>query len=351
MSSSSSKSGVSQTAGQPCSAATRAACVVSDFADHEQLHRRPAYAAAASARRRAPTRRDPGAGRGTRPRRARRASHRVCSLRREGVRRRHARRASRPARRSPSAPGRPRTRSRRQMPRSTGSDHASFSRTSWLTAEPSARPAICGITSAITRPMSRMLVRLVLGDRVVDDPLELFLGERLGHELLEHRELALLLRRLLLAARASRNASAASMPLLALALEHLQLLVLGERALQVLLGRLEARRGSGAARRGARCRARSIASLTSSSMLLDQAHSSAPPSLPARLRRLGPPPRMCQCRWKTVWPAPGADVDEHTVVGQADVLPPSRRRTRASASSRRRRTRRRRGTCRRGARG
>src|SRR5215212_7065228 len=35
---------------------------------------------------------------------------------------------------------------------------ASFSRTSWLTAEPSALPAICGITSAITRPMSRMLV-------------------------------------------------------------------------------------------------------------------------------------------------------------------------------------------------
>src|SRR6266540_7029154 len=35
---------------------------------------------------------------------------------------------------------------------------ASFSRTSWLTAEPSARPATCGITSAITRPKSRMLV-------------------------------------------------------------------------------------------------------------------------------------------------------------------------------------------------
>src|ERR687891_454405 len=37
---------------------------------------------------------------------------------------------------SPSAPG----------------PQASFSRTSWLTAEPSARPATCGMTSAITRP-------------------------------------------------------------------------------------------------------------------------------------------------------------------------------------------------------
>src|SRR5918911_875427 len=37
---------------------------------------------------------------------------------------------------------------------------ASFSRTSWLTTEPSARPETCGITSAITRPKSRMLVAL-----------------------------------------------------------------------------------------------------------------------------------------------------------------------------------------------
>src|SRR5205823_4993780 len=36
--------------------------------------------------------------------------------------------------------------------------YASFSRTIWLTCEPSARPAICGITSAMTRPRSAMLV-------------------------------------------------------------------------------------------------------------------------------------------------------------------------------------------------
>src|SRR6185437_4045702 len=41
---------------------------------------------------------------------------------------------------------------------------------------------------------------LVLGDRVVDDPLEVLLGERRRHELLEDGELTLLLGRLLLAA-------------------------------------------------------------------------------------------------------------------------------------------------------
>src|SRR5205823_1212533 len=45
-----------------------------------------------------------------------------------------------------------------KCPRGRGAAQASFSRTSWLTADPSARPATWGMTSAITRPMSRMLV-------------------------------------------------------------------------------------------------------------------------------------------------------------------------------------------------
>ena len=62
--------------------------------------------------------------------------------------------------------------------------------------------------------------------------------ERLGHELLEHRELALLCLRLLLAATGAERLGRLDAPL-ALALEHLQLLVLGQRALQLLLGRAE----------------------------------------------------------------------------------------------------------------
>jgi predicted ATPase len=50
-------------------------------------------------------------------------------------------------------PQRPRRGASRLAPR-----YASFSRTIWLTWEPSARPATCGITSAMTRPRSAMLV-------------------------------------------------------------------------------------------------------------------------------------------------------------------------------------------------
>ena len=180
---------------------------------------------------------------------------------------------------------------------------ASFSRTSWLTAEPSARPATCGITSAITRPEVAQARRADLGDRVVDDLLELVLGERLGHELLEHLELGLL-RSACSSRPPSRNASRRLDPPLALALQHLELLVVLQRPLQLLLGRPQGWTGSGAARR-ARTSSRSrIASLQLVLDLGDQAHPGSPPV----------PPRMCQCRWKTVWPAPGADVDDHTVV-------------------------------------
>src|SRR5919204_161781 len=75
----------------------------------------------------------------------------------------------------------------------------------------------------------------VLGDRVVDDLLQLVLGERLGHELLQHGEL-LLLRGgpLLVAARTERLRCLD--PLLLLTLEHLQLLLVVQLALQLLFG-------------------------------------------------------------------------------------------------------------------
>src|SRR5262249_5598017 len=75
---------------------------------------------------------------------------------------------------------------------------------------------------------------LVLCDRVVDDLLELVLGERRRHELLEDRELALLLLGLLLPAGGAERLGGLE-PALALALEHLELLVVGERALEILL--------------------------------------------------------------------------------------------------------------------
>src|SRR6266511_1364978 len=90
-----------------------------------------------------------------------------------------------------------------------------------------------------------------LGDRVVHDLLQLGLGQRLGHELLEHVELILLRLGLLLAAAGSECLGRLEPPL-ALALEHLKLFVLDPA---------------------------------------DQAHPGLPPS-------------TCQWRWKTVWPAP-----------------------------------------------
>ena len=88
--------------------------------------------------------------------------------------------------------------------------------------------------------MSRIDGRADLGDDVVDDVLDLVLGERLGHELLEDLELGLLLVGLLLAPGGAERLLRLD-PLLPLALQHLELLVLGERALELLLGALEAR--------------------------------------------------------------------------------------------------------------
>ena len=110
-----------------------------------------------------------------------------------------------------------------------------------LTREPD-RPREAGLRSAASRPPSRGRVRHArrsdLGDDVVDDLLDLVLGERLGHELLEDLELALLRLRLLLAAARAERLGRFE-PLLPLALHDLQLLLLGERPLQLLLGLLE----------------------------------------------------------------------------------------------------------------
>src|SRR6185295_17714331 len=124
------------------------------------------------------------------------------------------------------------------------------------------------------------------------DPLELDLVDRLRHELLDDRELPLLLRRLFLAAPAAERLSRLQAAL-AFPLEHVQLLVLLQRALHLFLGR--AKRGQGQPQHvrpflvaGAHRRLE---------LLLDplnQAHSNALP-----------PPSTCQWRWNTVCPAPG----------------------------------------------
>ena len=68
-----------------------------------------------------------------------------------------------------------------------------------------------------------MLVAPHLRDRVVDDRLELLLGQRLGHELLDHVELVLLgLRAFLVPGVAERLGRLD--PLLSLALQNLELL-------------------------------------------------------------------------------------------------------------------------------
>ena len=78
-----------------------------------------------------------------------------------------------------------------------------------------------------------------LGDHVVDDRLQLVLGDRLGHELLEHVELVLFLLGLLLPTAGAERLGRLE-PLLALALQHLELLVVVQRALQLLLRSLKA---------------------------------------------------------------------------------------------------------------
>src|SRR5262249_26965376 len=129
---------------------------------------------------------------------------------------------------------------------------------------------------------------------VVDDLLELLLRELLGHELLEHLELVLLRVGLLLTPGRLVRVGGLR-PALALALQHLELLLLGERTLQVLLRRAQA--GGAPA-----CDVATVAVASEPRLLElvldagDQVHAN-----PGRL----PPPRTCQCRWSTVCPPPG----------------------------------------------
>src|SRR6266542_1850684 len=136
--------------------------------------------------------------------------------------------------------------------------------------------------------------RPYLGDRVVHDLLDLVLGEWLGHELLEDRELALLGRGLLLAAAGTEGLGRLDAPL-ALALKHLQLLVLGKRPLQLLLRALE--RVEDQAERIAALGVPLLHRLLQLRLDgVDPAHAILP---------VDPPPSTCQCRWKIVCPAPG----------------------------------------------
>ena len=86
--------------------------------------------------------------------------------------------------------------------------------------------------------------------------------------------------------------------LLALPLQHLQLLLVGERPLEILLGGLQAREDE-----AQRVAARGVARQHRLAHLLlqpdDQAHSSTSAIATAAgtsSRDAGPPPRMCQCR-------------------------------------------------------
>src|SRR4051794_3283860 len=135
--------------------------------------------------------------------------------------------------------------------------------------------------------------RAVLRDRVVDDVLDLVLAQRLGHELLEDVELVLLVLGLLLAP--GRMVGVGGLEaLLSLALEHLQLLVLRQRPLQLLLGRLQTREDQ--PERVAAIRvAREHRVLHLLLEIGDETHAASP---------VIRPPSTCQCRWNTVWPAP-----------------------------------------------
>src|SRR5262249_22924716 len=83
-------------------------------------------------------------------------------------------------------------------------------------------------------------------------------------------------------------------PLLALALEHLQLLVVVQRALQILFGRAQLRQDQ-----PERVAPLGVAGGHGLLQLALQLGDKAHPAIPQTC-----PPSTCQCRWKTVWPAP-----------------------------------------------
>src|SRR5262249_53543253 len=91
-----------------------------------------------------------------------------------------------------------------------------------------------------------------------------------------------------------------------LPLQHLQLLLFREGPLQVLLGRTQAVQDQ-AQRVATRGIAREHRVLHLTLEPLDESHSSttAVSACAGRSSGFGPSPRMCQCRWKIVWPALG----------------------------------------------
>src|SRR5215216_921355 len=135
--------------------------------------------------------------------------------------------------------------------------------------------------------------RTHLGDCVVDDLLELFLGQRRGHELLEHRELALLAFGPLVAAGLAERLRGLGSAL-PLPLQHLELLVVVQRPQQLLLRRAQACQDQPqrVAPLRVACRHRLLELVLQTR---DQRHPAIPQTRP---------PRRCQCRWNTVCPAP-----------------------------------------------
>ena len=166
-----------------------------------------------------------------------------------------------------------------------------------------------------------MLVAPVLGDRVVDDRLELLLRERLGHELLEHVELVLLASAACSSRPAARNASAASTRFLRSRWSTCSSSLSCQRPLQLLLGRAQAATGSAAARRAASASRARIASVSSSSIRRDQAHAGIPVIFAAEDVPVQVEDRLA---------AAGPDVDDARGSPRARPRAPCRRRTRAS---------------------
>ena len=150
------------------------------------------------------------------------------------------------------------------------------------------------MTSAITRPRSRIDVAPVSAIASSTIRSSSSSDDRLGHEPLDDGELALLLGRLLLAPALAKRLGRLGAAL-ALPLEDLKLLLVGERPLELLLGR--PKRGQDQPQGvDPLLLAGPHRVLDVTLELRDQAHA-MPPS--------GAPPRMCQWRWKTDCPALG----------------------------------------------
>ena len=181
--------------------------------------------------------------------------------------------------------------------------------------------------------------RADLGDDVVDDLLELLLGERLRHELLEHLELVLLVLGLLLAPARAECLRRLDAPL-PLALEHLQLLVVRERALELLLR--VPKRVEDQAERVATVRvAREPRRLELVLDPLDEAHAVLLGERRREPAGVDSPAEHVPVEVEDRLPGARTDVDEHAVVLEPGRARRRRRRIGACAPPRRPETRRR----------